>query len=207
MPHWRIVAAAAALAAYAGLSYALMAYAPDQPWSVAVLFGPLLVAIAIGGWVKRHAPTLLGCAAAALLLVWLVARGGGADVNRLYVLQHAGIHASLALSFALTLRRGATPLITLMAERIHDVFTPAMRAYTGWLTGVWVAYFAGMVVVSLVLYALAPWPWWSFFCNVLTPLAATSLFVGEYLVRYRRHPEFERASLAQAVKAYRSRGP
>ncbi len=205
MPHWRIVAVAAALAAYALLSYALMAYAPDQPWSVAVLFGPLLVAIAIGGWVRRHWPTLLGCAAAALLLVVLVARGGGTDLNRLYVLQHAAIHASLGLSFAITLRRGATALITLMAERIHDVFTPEMRAYTRWLTGVWVGYFAGMVVLSLAIYALAPWPWWSFFCNVLTPLAATSLFVGEYVLRYRRHPEFERASLAQALKAYRAR--
>ncbi len=205
MPHWRIVAVAAALTAYAVLSYALMAYAPDRPWSVALLFGPLLVAIAIGGWVRRHAPTLLGCAAATLLLVGLVARGGP-DLNRLYVLQHAAIHAALGLSFAITLRGGATPLITLMAERIHDVFTPAMRAYTRWLTGVWVAYFVGMVVLSLALYVLAPWPWWSFFCNVLTPLAATSLFVGEYLVRYRRHPEFERASLAQALKAYRASG-
>lgn len=204
MPHWRIVAAAAALAAYAGLSHALMAHAPDRPWSVALLFGPLLLAIAIGGWMRRHAPTLLACAAAALFLAWLVARGGGADVNRLYVLQHAAIHASLGLSFAATLRRGATPLITLLAERIHDVFTPGMRAYTRWLTGVWVAYFAGMVVLSLALYLLAPWPWWSFFCNLLTPLAATGLFVGEYLVRYRRHPEFERASLAQVLKAYRA---
>jgi uncharacterized membrane protein len=162
--------------------------------------------VAIGGWVRRHVPTLLGCAAAALLLGWLVARGGGADINRLYVLQHAAIHASLGLSFALTLRPGTTALITLMAERIHEVFSPEMRAYTRWLTGVWVAYFAGMVVVSLVLYALAPWPWWSFFCNVLTPIAATSLFVGEHLLRYRRHPDFERASLARVLKAYRAAG-
>ncbi|MDO9073192.1 MAG: hypothetical protein Q7U73_07985 [Rubrivivax sp.] len=206
MPHWRIVATAAALTAYALLSYALMAYAPDQPWSVAALFGPVLVAVTIGGWVRRHVPTLLGCAAAVVFLAWVVARGGGAEVNRLYVLQHAAVNASLGLAFAATLRPGATPLITLMAERIHDVFTPAMRAYTRWLTGVWVGYFGAMIAVSMVLYALAPWPWWSFFCNVMTPLAGVSLFVGEYVIRYRRHPEFERASLAQALKAYRARG-
>lgn len=206
MPHWRIVAVAAALAAYALLSYALMAYAPDRPWSVAALFGPLLVAVAIGGWVRRHAPTLLGSAAAALFLAWIVARGGGADVNRLYVLQHAAVNAGLGVSFAATLRPGATPLITLLAERIHDVFTPAMRAYTRWLTGVWVGYFVAMIVVSMLLYTLAPWPWWSFFCNVITPLAGIGLFVGEYVVRYRRHPEFERATLAQAFKAYRAGG-
>jgi uncharacterized membrane protein len=136
--------------------------------------------------------------------VVLLLRGGGADVNRLYVLQHAAIHASLAWTFAMTLRPGSTPLITLMAERIHEVFTPAMRAYTRWLTRLWVVFFLGMIGVSLLIYALAPWPWWSFFCNVLTPGAAITFFVVEYLLRYRRHPEFERATLAQAVKAYRA---
>lgn len=204
MPSWRIVAAAAALTGIALLSYALMAYAPDRPWTVAALFGPLLLALAVGGWVRRHVPTLVGCAALALLLVWLVLRGGGVDVNRLYVLQHAAIHASLAWTFAMTLRPGSTPLITLMAERIHEVFTPAMRDYTRWLTRAWVLFFLGMIVVSLAIYAFAPWPWWSFFCNVLTPVASVGFFVGEYIVRYRRHPEFERATLAQAVKAYRA---
>jgi len=204
MPSWRIVAAAAALTGYALLSYALMAHAPDQPWSVAALFGPLLLALALGGWVRRHVPTLVACAALTLLLVALVLRGGGVDVNRLYVLQHAAIHASLAWTFAMTLRPGSTPLITLMAERIHDVFTPEMRTYTGWLTRIWALFFVAMIVVSLAIYAFAPWPWWSFFCNVLTPGASVAFFVGEYLVRYRRHPEFERATLAQAVKAYRA---
>jgi hypothetical protein len=49
MPSWRIVAAAAALTGYALLSYALMAWWPDRPWSVAALFGPLIVAMAVGG--------------------------------------------------------------------------------------------------------------------------------------------------------------
>jgi uncharacterized membrane protein len=206
MPNWRFVAAAAALTGYALLSYALMAYAPDRPWSVAALFGPLLLAMAIGGALRRHWPTLAACAALALLLTWLVLRGGGVDVNRLYVLQHAAIHASLGWTFALTLRPGGTPLITLMAERIHTVFTPAMRAYTRWLTGMWVLFFVAMIAVSLLIYALAPWAWWSFFCNVLTPGAAIAFFVIEYIVRYRRHPEFERATLAQALKAYRATG-
>lgn len=205
MAHWRIAAGAAALVGYALLSYALMAYAPEWPWTVAALFGPLLLALAVGGWVRRHWPTLVACAAAAGLLAWLVT--SGVNVHRLYVLQHAAIHAGLGWTFAITLRAGATPLITLMALRIHDVFTPAMRDYTRWLTGVWVVYFAAMIGVSLLTYALAPWPWWSFFANVVTPMAAISLFVGEYIVRHRRHPEFERATLVQALKAYRASVP
>ncbi|MFY9514509.1 MAG: hypothetical protein WAQ05_26380 [Rubrivivax sp.] len=203
MPNWRVVAAVAALAGYALLSYGLMAWWPERPWTVAALFGPLIAAMAIGGLARRHLPTLLGCAALVLVVV-VAARAGGVDLNRLYVLQHGALHALLAWSFGLTLRRGATPLITLLAERIHDVFTPAMRAYTRWLTQVWVCYFLGMIVLSLLIYALAPWPWWSFFCNIVTPVSAIALFVGEYMLRYRRHPEFERATLAQALKAYRA---
>jgi uncharacterized membrane protein len=206
MPSWRIVAAAAALTAYALLSYLLMAHAPDRPWSVAALFGPLLLALAVGGWLRRHVPTLLGCAGLTLLLVWLVLRGGGVDVNRLYVLQHAAIHASLGWTFAMTLRPGATPLITLMAGRLHRVFTPEMRAYTRWLTALWALYFPALIVVSLAVYALAPWPAWSFFCNVVTPGAAVGLFVVEHAMRYRRHPDFERVTLVQALQAYRASG-
>jgi len=40
----------------------------------------------------------------------------------------------------------------------------------------------------------------------VTPLAIVALFIGEYLLRYRLHPEFERATLAQAVRAYADRG-
>ncbi len=198
------MAAAAALSAYALLSYALMAYAPDRPWSVAALFGPLLLAMAAGGWVRRHVPTLLGCAGLGVLLVVLVARGGGVDVNRLYVLQHAAVHASLGWTFAMSLRPGSTPLITMLAERVHTRFTPAMRAYTGRLTRLWVFFFFGMIAFSLALYALTPWAWWSFYCSVLTPLAAAVFFVGEHVLRYRRHPDFERVTMAQTVRAFRT---
>ena len=108
--------------------------------------------------------------------------------------------------FAITLRPGCTPLITMMAERIHRDFTPAMRYYTRWLTGLWVLYFVAMIGVSFALYLLAPWTWWAFYCSVLTPLAAMLFFVAEYGLRYWRHPEFERVSLAQVVQAWRATG-
>jgi uncharacterized membrane protein len=205
MPAWRLVAAAAALAAYALASHALMVHAPAEPWAVAALFGPLLAAAALGAWQRRHAPALVGCVGAAALLAAVVARGGLADTQRLYVLQHAAIHLVLAWTFGSTLREGATPLVSALAERVHRQFTPAMRAYTRALTRLWTLYFVAMVGVSFTIYALAPWPWWSLFCNLLTPLAAVGLFVGEYAWRRRRHPEFEPASLAAAWRAYRTR--
>lgn len=203
MSGWRLVAAAAALAAYAALSHWLMVHAADRPWAVAALFGPLVAAVAAAGWKQRQPWLLAACAAGVALLVVVVQRGGVDDVNRTYVLQHGGIHAALAISFALTLRPGGKALIELLAERLHRRFTPAMRAYTRRLTLAWAVYFAAMIVISLGIYMLAPWPWWSLFCNVATPLAALAFFVGEHVWRYRRHPDFERVSLQSAFAAYR----
>lgn len=205
MPRWRLLATAAAFVGYALLSWSLMTWRPNSPWAVAMLLGPVIVPLLVAGIVKRHRLALTGGLLAMALLAALL-YAGTASMNRLYVLQHACLHALLGWGFAVTLRPGATPLITMLAERIHSEFTPAMRAYTRWLTGLWVAYFAAMISISLALYLLAPWPWWSFFCNVLTPLAAALFFAVEHVLRYWRHPEFERVSLAQVVRAWRASG-
>jgi uncharacterized membrane protein len=202
MTGWRVAAALALVAAYAVASHLLMTHASNHPWTVAALFGPLLAAAAWSGWRTRQPLLLLSCAAALLTLVGVVARGGIDDVNRLYVLQHAGIHLALAFTFGLTLRAGATPLIVAMGEKVHRVFTDEMRAYARRLTLAWVIYFVGMVVVSLAVYALAPWPRWSLFCNLITPAAAVGFFVAEHVWRYWRHPHFEPVSLRAAWDAY-----
>jgi uncharacterized membrane protein len=201
----RLVGTAAALCAYAVASHLLMVHAPDRPWSVAALFGPLWAAVALSAWLRRHWPTLAGCAAVLVLVVVVVARGGVEDIHLMYVLQHGGIHAALALLFGLTLRAGEVPLITAMGESIHEVMTPAMRRYTRRLTAMWAGYFVAMIGVSVLLYSLAPWPWWSLYCNVLTPLAVVVLFVGEHVWRLFVHPEFERVPLLRVMHAYRQR--
>jgi uncharacterized membrane protein len=202
-----LAAAAVGLAAYALASHWLMVNAADRPWAVAALFGPLLLAVCAGGLRRRHAPTLLFCAATVAVLVGVVARGGVEDVQLMYVLQHAGIHAALGWTFAATLRPGETALITQLASRIHSRFTPAMRAYTTQLTRAWAGYFIMMIALSFGLYLSAPWPWWSFFCNFLTPLAAVGFFAGEHVLRYRLHPDFERVTMRGAWQAWRGLRP
>lgn len=203
MPLWRVAAVGLALAGYAVLSHLLMVHWPDRAWSVAVLFGPLLGGLALAGVLRRQPWTVAAAVLMALGLAAVVWRGG-VGVQPLYVLQHAAMHVVGAWTFGSTLRPGATPLITLLAQHVHEQIDDAQRAYTRWLTGVWAVYFVAMIGVSLVIYALAPWPWWSLYGNVLTPLAAGALFVGEHLIRPWRHPEFERVTLAGAVRAYRS---
>jgi uncharacterized membrane protein len=201
-----MVAAGLALAGYALASHVLMVLAGDKTWAVAALLGPLVLAVGGVAWRQRHLPTLLLCGAVLGGLVWVGASGQAQSIHRLYLLQHAGIHFALGCAFAYTLRPGAAPLITALAARAHGAMTPVKALYTRRVTVVWACYFGMMVVLSMALYAWAPWWVWSMFANLATPMAAIGLFVGEHWLRYRLHPEFERATLGQAVRAYADRG-
>lgn len=195
-----------AAAAYALMSHFLMLHAADAPWAVAALFGPLLLPVLVWSWRQRRGLPRLATGAAVAALVWVVAAGGLGDVHRLYLAQHAGVHLALGASFAWTLGGGREALITALARRVHRV-SPDMARYTRGLTQWWVAYFFGMAGLSVAVFLLAPWPVWSLLANLVTPLAIGALFVGEHLLRYRLHPEFERVSLSDMVRAYRGQGP
>jgi uncharacterized membrane protein len=202
MTERRLVAWVLAVAGYALLSHGLMVYAADRPWAVAALFAPGL--IGLGGWALagRRIGWLLAVGLAVAVLVLVTWRGGAGEVNRLYLAQHVGIHLALAVGFGSTLRGDAVPMITAFALRVHrNRLTPAMAAYTRRLTAVWTGYFVAMALASLAIYAGLPWAAWSFFANLLTPLFAVLLFGGEHLLRYRRHPEFERAHWREALQA------
>ncbi len=203
-----VVGIAAGLLVYAVLSNWLMVHAANEPYTVALLFGPLLLAIGGMGWRQRQWTTLAACVLLMGVLVAVVLKGGVQDAQRMYVLQHGGIHAALAWGFALTLRAGQQPLISALAQSVHtrlgQAFTPALAAYTRKLTQAWVVFFLGMIVLSVLLYALTPWAWWTFFCTLLTPVAAGLMFAGEHLLRYHWHPDFPRVSLQAAFQAYQN---
>ena len=210
MSLWRMAALGAGLAAYALLSNWLMVHAAAKAWTVALLFGPLLLGIAAMGWHKRQMLTLAACAALLALLVAVVWRGGIADAQLLYVLQHGGIHLALAWGCGITLRAGEAPFITHLAQGLHTrmglEFGPALAQYTRVVTLLWTAYFLATPLLSALLYLGASWPVWTLYCTVLTPLAAAALFLGEYLWRRLRHPEFPRVTPRAALDAYQRSG-
>lgn len=207
MPDWRLALGLAAAAAYAVASHLLMTRAADEPWAVAVILGPLLLAGAAWAAQKRDWPSVTTVAVAGVTLVSIVQRGGVGDVNRLYLLQHAGIHLALGLSFALSLR--APPgrsLIGLIASRLQRL-TPDMERYTHAVTRAWSIYFFAMAAGSVAIYLLLPWSVWSVFANLVTPLSAVLFFVIEYQLRYRLHPEFERVTLTAGLRAWQAHRP
>ena len=202
----RVIALAAAAVAYVLVSHWLMTGAPASPWNAVFVVGPMLGAASVVAWQRRRR---LLAALAALVAAGLVVqawRGHDLPAGSIYVCQHVAIHLLLALVFGLTLQAGREPLVTALARRVHGTMTPAMAAYSRKVTGAWTGYFVAMATLSLVLYGVAPFAVWAAFANLVTPLAILVMFVGEYLLRYRLHPEFERATLAQAVRAYADRG-
>jgi uncharacterized membrane protein len=198
----RIVAVALVSLAYVLGTHWLMTRAHASPWNVVGVLSPMLAAIAVGAW--RGGQRLLG-AAATLAIAGLCAQaltGMALPTSMLYFAQHAGIHLFLAVGFGSTLRAGHTPLITTLAARVHREFTPAMVVYTRKVTIAWTIYFVVMAGISLALFTLAPFDTWALFANLLTPIAVVLMFGAEYGLRYRLHPEFERTSVADAIRSY-----
>jgi uncharacterized membrane protein len=198
--------------ALAGLGYVLgchwlMTRAEPSPWNAVGVLTPMLAAIAIGAW--RGGQRGLGAVAAlgVIALCGHALLGLHLAPQMLYVAQHAGIHLFLAIAFGSTLRAGHTPLIATLAARVHRKITADMAAYMRHCTLAWVLYFIAMAVVSVALYAVASFDTWALFANLLTPLTLVAMFIGEYVLRYRLHPEFERASLADAIRSYRQSSP
>jgi uncharacterized membrane protein len=77
-----------------------------------------------------------------------------------------------------------------------------MRVYTRKVTLAWTIYFVVMACLSVALFAFAHFETWALFANLLTPFTMALMFGGEYVLRYRLHPEFERASIADAIRSY-----
>jgi uncharacterized membrane protein len=202
----RLVAAGLAGAAYVLGAHWLMTSEPSSAWNAALVVGPMLGLAAWLAWQRGRRVLGLVVALATAALVVHGWRGGALPAGSIYVGQHVAVHVLLAFVFGLTLQAGREPLVAALARRVHGgAFTPAIAAYARKVTAAWTAYFLAMAALSLVLYAFASFALWAAFANLLTPLAIVAMFLGEYLLRYRLHPEFERTTLAQAMRAYADR--
>jgi uncharacterized membrane protein len=199
----RVGAGAAGVLAYASASSWLMTNHPRSPLSLIVALGPMVVAILAAVWREVSPRAAFGVAIFGALVVAWVMPGATWSPQPLYLAEHAGFHAALGLFFALTLRPGRTPLVTRMAVRLHRLTADAL-VYTRRCTIAWVVYFAAMSLASLAIYRWAPFSAWTLFANFMTPTGVLLMLVGEYSLRYRLHPEFERVAFASAWQAWKA---
>jgi uncharacterized membrane protein len=196
---FRLVGIAVIAVAGAAAGYLLMARAPQSPWTVMAMLGPMALVTFAWLWGSRRRLAAVALVALLAAAAWGL-HTGRVPVQWLYVAQHAGIHAALAAWFASTLE--GTPLIVRVARRVHHM-TPPMVAYATQVTRAWAIYFAAMAIVSVALYAAASFAAWNVFATVITPLSAVAMFVGEHKLRYALNPDFERVSMRSAIKAWR----
>lgn len=202
----RAFAIALAGIAYVLASYWLMTSKPGSSWHAVVVVAPMLGLAAVLAWQRQQRVFAVLAAVAASVLLFQGRDGGGLSSESIYVAEHVTIHLLLAFVFGGTLMAARESLITGLARRVHGSLTPAMVRYSRKVTVAWTVYFLAMAALSLALFAFAPFSSWAAFAGLVSPLAMLALFVGEYLLRYHLHPEFERATLAQAVRAYADRG-
>jgi len=145
--------------------------------------------------------TALGLAAVGRYWDWLQAH-----VDVVYLIQHAGSHALLAIWFggSLVAARNGTgqAVITGLATRLHGPLPPPILRYTERVTGCWTLYFFLMALASCALFAFGSLQAWSTLANLVTMPLVAALFVAEYLVRIRLFPDFQHVSILDGVRAY-----
>lgn len=102
------------------------------------------------------------------------------------------INLAIGALFALTLRPGSTPLVTqMMRFEYRGELPPApVAAYGRRLTVIWVAFFAGVALVSTILALTAPLNMWSLFTNILNYVFAVLLLCAQFLYRWLRYRQY-----------------
>ena len=146
--------------------------------------------------------TALAVAVAGMYWDWLQAH-----VDVVYLVQHAGSHALLGIWFGgslLSARNGTgQAVITRLATRLHNGPLPwPIHRYTAQVTGLWTVYFVLMALASLTLFMFGSLQAWSTLANLVTMPLVIFLFIAEYLVRLRLHPDFEHVSILDGVRAF-----
>jgi len=157
-------------------------------WALAATCAALGIAgLSLPRW--RVAAIVLLLAVPAVLLV-----SAAEFAQPLVYIPPVALNLGLAAVFARTLRPGSEPLISMFARLERGVLEPDLARYTRTLTGVWVGFFVGSAALSAWLAAVAPAAVWGAFTAVGNHVAVAALFLGEYVFRRWRFPQYRHAS-------------
>ena len=109
----------------------------------------------------------------------------------------------LLVTFGITLQPGRKALCVHFAEMMNDGALPAEHErYARNVTVAWVVFFTLLIVISTLLFFLAPLTTWSIFVNFLTLPLVALMFMGEFMVRRRVLTDLPAGNILDAVRAY-----
>jgi uncharacterized membrane protein len=136
--------------------------------------------------------------------VYYIATGDHGRIGLLAVngLSAATVNLFLLWLFGRTLLPGREALISQISRRINGHLKPEIAAYTRRVTVAWCIFFTAQVVISLLLYLLAPVAVWSLFINVLNVPLLVLMLVGEKAYRTARFPHHPKTSILKAIEVY-----
>jgi uncharacterized membrane protein len=175
--------------------------APSQ-LGAGLALAPLVAIVLVGAW--RLSPPVFATALSIGLCVGIY-RGWPLLKDHytwIYLLQECGLYGVLGATFARSLRAGATPVCTLLAERVHGALTAAEIRYTRQVTAAWALFFAAIVLTELLLFFDRPLIEWSFFSNFCVLPLVLLMFCTEYAIRRRVLPQETPAGLLATMRTY-----
>lgn len=190
------------------LGYSLLAHYTNQSADRAhlgalVALAPASTIALLLAWRSSHrilTLALLGAVSVVLAWQWSALMR---HVSLIYWLQYTSMQLVLFIMFARTLVGERKPLCTHFAEMVHAPLSPAHMVYARQVTVAWSAFFAGIALISTLLFFFTPLTTWSAFANFMTWPLVAMMFIAEYWVRRWRLPEMRHSHIFDAVRAYR----
>ena len=204
-PWLKVVALGLLAVAWAVAAHIASAHPGPSAWGAALALAPVAMAVVLGLWsLPVRWLGMVGVLVLAGLLVmawpWLTGR-----VALLFFLEQTGVYLLMAVVFGRTLRGPEESLVTQMARRVHGgVLSDKQFAYTRKVTLTWSLFFMLMALGSALLFLLAPTAVWSVFANLLGGPLIGLMFVGEFVWRRVALPGETRATMADAIRAWKT---
>lgn len=190
------------------IAYSLLAHysnnpARDPALGAAVSLAPVLLIAVLLAWRSTHRLVTLGLVAVTCVLALATWPQLKSHFGLIYWLQNVGLYLILFATFGRTLLAGQQPLCTRFSEALYGPVSPLHARYTGQVTLAWTLFFAVMMMVSTLLFFLAPIEAWSVFANFLTLPLVALMFIVEYAIRRRVLPDTGHMRFFDAVRAFR----
>ena len=185
----------AALTAVLAIVYPVLVYVGLTRWD------SRLVALLILGFVTLSVLTKLGdpdkrARLRAILvipaaIIALAGLSAALDSPTLLLITPVLINVSLLVTFGVTLRDGATPMIENFARLQEPDLDDDELAWCRRITVLWCGFFALNGAAALVLALAAPMSWWAIYTGGIAYVLMGALFAGELVVRKWKFQKFD----------------
>jgi uncharacterized membrane protein len=201
-PRLQLAAVVLFFIAYSATSHYSNLHPQARDLAVGLALAPMLALGFVLLWRWSGALIALVGAAAAALLLRAFWPQFAQNFSIVYLVQQAGFYSLMGFTFARTLREGAIPLCTQLADKVHGPLSTLELRYTRRVTLAWALFFLLNLVATFFLFEFAALRVWSLFANFISLPLILLMFVAEYAVRRRVLPQVQRSGLMATLRVY-----